>query len=332
MVSVGPVFRLQARTVRDQATALGKRARVLLEGEEVEADTKIIDYMRDPLTHMVRNAIDHGIEPPQVRAAAGKDPRGTVTLRALHEAGSVVFEVTDDGAGLDRTAILEQARKRGLAPDEPLCDEEVLGLILEPGLSTAGRVTALSGRGVGLDVVRRQVDALRGSLTVESRPGRGTTIRACLPLTVAMIPGFGVGVAGETYIVPLEWVVETLELPPAARFRHRNGRGVVNLRGQALPYVRLRSLLELGDGAPDREHVLVVSSGGRRTGLAVDVLHGETQTVIKPLGRALRGTPGIAGSAILGSGEVGLILDVPALLKEAGHDANVGIGDRAKGK
>jgi two-component system, chemotaxis family, sensor kinase CheA len=332
MVSVGPMFRHHARMVRDQAAALGKRVRLVLEGEDVEADTKIVEYMRDPLTHMVRNALDHGIEAPREREAAGKDACGTVTLRARHETGNVVFEVSDDGAGLDRAAILARARQRGLvAAEESLTDDQAFALALEPGFSTAETVTALSGRGVGLDVVRRHVDALRGVLSVESERGRGTTLRACLPLTVAIISGFGVGVGVETYIVPLEWVVETLELPRGAgRRERRDGRGVVSLRGEPLPYVRLRSLFGLEGAVPGREHVVVVSHGGCRAGLAVDLLHGESQTVIKPLGRLLHGLPGIAGSAVLGDGRVALILDVPALLKEVVREAHDGEGLRVE--
>ena len=322
MVSVGPVFRACTRTVRDQAGSLGKRARLLLEGEDVEVDTKIIEHIHEPLIHMIRNALDHGIEAPAEREAKGKDPCGSITLRARHETGSVVFEVVDDGAGLDRERILGRARQRGLlGAQESLDDDEVLRLVLRPGFSTSENVTDLSGRGVGLDVVQRHVDALRGALTIDSRPGEGTTITARVPLTLAIIPGFGVGTADETFVVPLDSVVETLALRREEAGRNRgDGKGVINLRGEPLPYVRLRSLFGLGDGAPQREQVLVVRHEGGRAGLVVDVLYGESQTVIKPLGRLFQGLPGIAGSAILGSGKVALILDVPALFREAAGD------------
>jgi two-component system chemotaxis sensor kinase CheA len=227
--------------------------------------------------------------------------------------------VQDDGAGLDRDRILGRARQRGLltGSDAPT-DAQLNRLVLETGFSTAETVTDMSGRGVGLDVVRRHVDGLRGALSIESCPGESTTVTARVPLTLAIIPGFGVGLGSETYVVPMETVVETLELQHDGTERgEADGRGVINLRGEPLPYVRLRSLFGVDAGAPPREQVLVVHHDGMRAGLAVDVLHGESQTVIKPLGRLFQGLPGIAGSAILGNGRVALILDVPALLRRA---------------
>jgi two-component system chemotaxis sensor kinase CheA len=319
MVSVGPMFRRHARTLRDQAAAHGKQVRLVLEGDDVEVDTKVIEHIADPLTHMVRNAVDHGIEAPEQRSLEGKDPCGTVTLRARYETGSVVLEVADDGAGLDRERILERARARGLVGSgEDLDDGQVQRLILEPGFSTAQTVTDLSGRGVGLDVVRRNVEALRGSLSVQSSPGAGTTVSARLPLTLAIIPGFGVGVGGEDYIVPLESVLETVELPrEKGTGVGSSGHGVMNLRGEPLPCVSLRELLNGRGEASERQQVVVVLHGDGRAGLVVDALHGETQTVTKPLGGLFRGLPGIAGSSIMGDGRVALILDVATLLREA---------------
>ncbi len=324
MVPVGPTFRQYVRTVRDMAATTGKSVRIHIEGEDVEVDTRVIEHLRDPLTHMVRNAVDHGIELPHVRQARGKDPCGRVTLRAHHEAGSIVIQVADDGTGLDRERIVERARSQGIvAEPEKLADSEIYQLVFEPGFSTAETVTDLSGRGVGMDVVRRNVEALRGSVGIDSRPGLGTTITVRLPLTLAIIEGFGVGVGDETYVIPLEAVLECVELP-AEEQRQSNGRGVIYLRGRALPYLRLRRLFALGGLAPPRENIVVVQYGGGQAGIAVDVLYGASQTVIKPLGELFQGLPGIAGSTILGNGRVALILDVPSLLREAvGRQAHV---------
>ena len=317
MVPMGPMFRQYVRTVRDMAAATGKSVRLHLEGGEVEVDTRVIEHLRDPLTHMIRNAVDHGIEPPHVRTAREKDPCGRVALRAFHEAGSIVIQVADDGAGLDRERIVERARSLGIvAEPEKLPDADIYALIFEAGFSTAETVTDLSGRGVGMDVVRRNVDALRGSVAVDSRPGEGTTITIRLPLTLAIIEGFGVGVGDETFVIPMEAVLECVELP--AQERHQSdGRGVISLRGRALPYLRLRKLFALEGVAPSRENVVVVQHGGGQAGIAVDALYGASQAVIKPLGELFEGLPGIAGSTILGNGRVALILDVPSLLREA---------------
>ena len=315
MVPVGPAFRAYARSVRDVAAAHGKQARLVVEGDDVEVDTSIIEHLRDALTHLVRNALDHGIEPPALRKARGKDPCGTVRLRAFREAGNIVIELSDDGGGLDRARIAERARARGRAEGpERASDAEMHRLIFEPGFSTADRVTELSGRGVGMDVVRRNVEALRGSVTVASREGQGTTFTIRLPLTLAIIDGFGTIAGGETYVVPTEAVIECLELPRSEA--GRDGRAVINLRGEPLPCLRLRDHFALPGRSVGRENVVVVRHEGGRAGLVVDGLLGERQTVIKPLGPLFRALPGIAGSAILGSGRVALILDVPGLLRQ----------------
>ena len=317
MVPLGPLFRQYVRTVRDVAAAHGRQARLVIEGEDVEVDTTVVQHIHDPITHMIRNALDHGIESPEVRTGKGKDPCGSVTLRAYREAGSIVIQLTDDGAGLDRERILARARARGRVTDpEMLTDHEIHRLVLEPGFSTAREITDLSGRGIGLDVVRRNVERLRGSVGIESRQGEGTTITLRLPLTLAIIAGFAVGVGSETYVIPLDTVVECLELPRTGR-PHADGRGVLNVRGQALPYLRLRDVFALPGSPKGREQVVVVRHDGGHVGLAVDALGGESQTVIKPLGPLFQGLPGIAGSAILGSGRVALILDVEALLRQA---------------
>ena len=318
MVPLGPTFRQFFRTVRDVATAGRKLVHLELEGEDVDVDTNVIEHLRDPLTHLVRNAVDHGIEPPDVRRALGKDPTGRVRLQARHEGGSIVIQVQDDGAGLDRARIIARARAHGDHRDlESMPDGELFRLILEPGFSTAERVTEYSGRGVGMDVVKRNVERLRGSIGVDGRPGAGTTITLRLPLTLAIIRGFSVGVGDDTYVVPLDSVVECLEFPAAAG---RAGRGVLSLRGRPLPYLRLRDHFRCAGDAPERENVLVLRYYDQQVCLVVDRLLGESQTVIKPLARVLGDLAGLSGSAILGSGRVALILEVDTLLREALKD------------
>jgi len=316
MVPLGPVLRPYLRTVRDLAHAHGRLCRVALEGEEVEVDTSVVESLRDALTHLVRNAVDHGIEAPDARRRAGKDPCGTVTLAARHEGGSIVLRVADDGAGLDRARIAARAREREPAAEpERLGDAELLRLLSEPGFSTAPEVTDLSGRGVGLDVVRRRVEALRGSLAIESAAGHGAAFTLRLPLSLALVDGFAFDAAGETFIVPLEAVVECMELP---RARHEGvGEGVASLRGAPLPYLRIRDALGLPGEPPRRESMVVVRHERGPAGIVVDTLLGATQRVVKPLGPALDGVAGFSGSTILGNGRVGLILDVAVLVRRA---------------
>ena len=317
MVPIGPSFHQHVRTVRDVATAQGKHARLVVEGEDVEVDTAVVEYVRDPLTHMVRNALDHGIESPEARRAAGKDPVGRLLLRAYHEAGAMVIQVSDDGGGLDRRRIAEKAVAMGLASESArLSEEDLARVVFEPGFSTAEKVTEISGRGVGMDVVRRNVEALRGSVAIESEPGQGTTVTIRVPLTLAIIQGFKVGIGEESYILPLDAVVECLELP-AEETAAGTACGVVNLRGKPLPYLRLRDHFALDGERPSRENVVVVQHGAQTAGVVVDALHGESSTVIKPLGTMFKGIPGVAGSSILGNGRVALILDVAGLLREA---------------
>jgi two-component system, chemotaxis family, sensor kinase CheA len=316
MVPVGPIFHRFARSVRDTARKSGKLARMLIVGEGVEVDTTILEQIHDPLMHMIRNSVDHGLESPEVRRAAGKDPSGKIVLKAFHDSGSIVIEISDDGAGLDHESILQHARKRGIIPEGArLSETEIHNLIFQPGFSTADKVSELSGRGVGLDVVRRNVNALSGAIHVASQKGQGTTFTIRLPLTLAIIDGFAVRVGTETYVIPLGSVQECLELP---REKHRAEEGgVINLRGEALPYVRLRDLFGCGGKTAEREKIIVVEYQGGRAGLAADELLGEQQAVIKPLGRLFQGIPGVSGSTILGNGRVALILDVPALCGEA---------------
>jgi len=313
MTPIGEVFNRFPRVVRDLARELGKDIELVIRGAEAELDKSMVEKIGDPLMHLVRNALDHGIESPERRAAAGKPARGRVELRAFHESGSIVIEVADDGGGLDARRILAKAVERGLvAADAVLSEAEIHRLVLAPGFSTAAELTSLSGRGVGMDVVKSSVDALRGTLDIHSAPGCGTTMRLCLPLTLAIIDGFQVGVAGATFILPLDAVVECIELPADA-----GAAGYLDLRGQVLPFLRLRALFALEGAPPPRQNVVVVRFGGRQAGIAVDHLLGECQAVIKPLGPLFERVAGIAGSTILGSGEVALILDVPQLVQRA---------------
>jgi two-component system chemotaxis sensor kinase CheA len=314
MVPLGPTLRACHRTVRDLARKQGKQVQLVIEGHDVEVDTSIAEQMRDPLTHMIRNAVDHGIELPPERVTAGKPATGTITLRALHRAGSVVIELVDDGRGLDRARIAAKAEALGVATGA-LTDEQLLALIFEPGFSTAAEVTAVSGRGVGMDIVRRHIRGLRGTIDTASTPGSGTRFTVQLPLTVAIIDGFRVRAAGGVYVLPLEAVEECLD---SRGVRTRPGEtsqdGVLNLRGAPVPFARLRDVLGLPGKPAQRESVVVVRHGERRVGLVVDVLEGDCPAVIKPLTGVLQQLPGIAGSTILGDGRVALILDVPQLI------------------
>lgn len=322
MVPVGPTFRQFQRIVRDTARALGKEAELHIEGVDVEVDMTVIEHLRDPLIHMIRNSVGHGIESPAARRSANKPAAGTLVLRSFREAGTIVIELSDDGGGIDRDRVLRRARERGLVSDnETLTEAQVAELIFHPGFSTADAVTDLSGRGVGLDVVRRNIDAIHGSVSVESEPRRGTTFRIRLPLTLAIVDGLGVGVAGESFVIPMEAVVEALRLPAGAAGRER-ATGVLTHRGESIPFVRLRERFVLGeamdrgmDRGIERENVVVVRYGRGRAGLVVDELHGECHTVVKPLPKALRGIPGLSGSAILPNGRIAFIVDVPGLLQ-----------------
>lgn len=314
MVPVQPLFQQFHRHVHDLAQKHGKTARLVIEGSDVEIDTTVVDHLRDPILHMIRNAIDHGLETCEQRIAQGKPGFGTITLRASHELGSILIEIADDGAGFNRERILEKASALGIsASSRNLSNEEIHNLVFEAGLSTAKQVTDLSGRGIGMDVVKRNVERLRGSITIKSRPGHGTTITLRLPLTLAIINGFAVRAGEEEFILPLDSVVECLELPA----EHNAGKtgGVINLRGKAVPYIRLRELFAVPGRPPRQENVVIVEHAGFRAGFAADVLLGEQQTVIKPLGSLFRHTQGIFGSTIMGDGRAALILDVPSLCR-----------------
>jgi len=319
LVPVGPSLRHFHRVVRDLAASQGKRAMLVLEGEYVEVDTTVIEHLKDPITHMIRNAIDHGLEEPRLRIARGKNVAGTIRITALHQSGGITFRISDDGAGLNETGIAERARVLGFDP-ERLTRQELWNLTLRPGFSTAAEVTDLSGRGVGMDVVRRNVESLRGTLTIDSQPGAGTTIDIRLPLTVAVIDGFAVGVGDETYVIPIDTIVECTEMPENPE---RLSTGVIDLRGTPLPFLRIQSIFGLEAGAEKRENVVVVEHEQGRAGIVVDKLFGSSQVVMKPMGRFLRQVPGVAGSSILGNGRVALILDVQEIIRRAA-DAHIG--------
>ncbi|MET3131610.1 two-component system chemotaxis sensor kinase CheA [Oxalobacteraceae bacterium GrIS 1.11] len=308
MVKIGATFNRFQRVVHDVSREIGKDIRLAVSGEDTELDKTVVEKIADPLTHLVRNAIDHGIEPAALREARGKPAQGSVTLNAYHDSGSIVIEVSDDGGGLKRDRILEKAIERGLVePGRSLSDKEIYGLIFEPGFSTAEQVTNLSGRGVGMDVVKRNITALRGSVGVSSEEGVGTTVTVRLPLTLAIINGFQVGLGKSVFVIPMDMIEECVE------FSAETGRDYINLRGQVLPFVRLRELFAVDGAAGRRESIVVVRYGGKKAGLVVDSLLGEFQTVIKPLGKLFNQVKCISGSSILGSGEVALILDIGAL-------------------
>ena len=268
--------------------------------------------------HLVRNALDHGLETPEQRLAAGKPAQGTLTISACHESGSILIGIHDDGRGIDRERVLQRAWERGLVEQGVTPpDADILKLIFEAGFSTAEKVTNLSGRGVGMDVVRRNIEALRGSVTISSEAGQGSHIDLRLPLTLAIIDGFLIAVGPSKFIFPLDAVVEVIENRVTETALDTNGRSVVELRGQVLPVVSLRSLYALDSPEPERCSVVVIQSGGRRYGVMVDQLLGQHQTVIKPLGRMFRSLRGMSGSSILGNGEVALIFDVGSLCQLA---------------
>jgi two-component system chemotaxis sensor kinase CheA len=316
MIPIGDTFNRFRRVVRDVSQELGKDIDLIISGAETELDKTVVEKIGDPLMHLLRNAMDHGIESAQARAAAGKPLKGHLHLNAYHDSGSIVLEIADDGAGLNRDRILEKALERGLiAPGTNLTDQEIYNLIFEPGFSTAQAVTNLSGRGVGMDVVKRNITLLRGTVDLDSKPGEGTVVRIRLPLTLAIINGFLVGIGPSTYVIPLDMVQECIELGEADRKLSRE-QGYLDLRGEVLPLVYLRDHFHHGGPVARRQNVVVVRYAEHKAGLVVDDLLGEFQTVIKPLGKLFGALRGISGSTILGSGAVALILDIPALLSQ----------------
>ncbi len=315
MVPMDSVFSRYPRLIRDVGAKLGKQVRLTTYGKETELDKGLIERIVDPLTHLVRNSLDHGIEPPQQRRAAGKDETGELLLSAQHLGGNIVIEVSDDGAGLNREKILAKARLQGLAVHDAMSDEEVWQLIFAPGFSTAEQVTDISGRGVGMDVVRRNIQEMGGHVEIASRAGQGTTTRIVLPLTLAILNGMSVRVGREVYILPLNYVVESLQ-PADADLHAISGDGqVMRVRGEYLRLIRLHRVFQVPDAKTDPAQgiVVIVQAGDARFALLVDELVGQHQVVVKNLETNYRRVPGISAATILGDGSVALIVDVAAM-------------------
>lgn len=313
MVEIGETFLRFQRLIRDASQELGKSIVLKIEGAETELDKSVVERISEPLTHLVRNAVDHGVESVAERELQGKPAHGTIRLNAYHESGSVVIEVHDDGKGLDAERIRQKAITKGLIDEhEVLDDASLYQLIFEPGFSTADKVSNLSGRGVGMDVVRRNVEALRGTIELESQPGLGCCVRIRLPLTLAIIDGFLVSVGDTPLVIPLDMVTECLESEQHSQALTYDYR---ELRGRPLPLINLRRHFDIEGAKAKRENIVVVSHGKHQLGLVVDHLLGEQQIVIKPLGSIFSQLRDISGSSILGSGQVALILDVPGMLQ-----------------
>jgi two-component system chemotaxis sensor kinase CheA len=308
-----------ARLVRDLSRQFGKQVDMETQGDEIELDRTIVEELADPLMHMVRNALDHGIETPEERRSAGKSPSARVLLRAQHRAGQVVIEIADDGRGLNRDRILEKAIQRNLiSSGDGLSDNEIYNLIFEPGFSTAAKVTNVSGRGVGMDVVRRHIEKLRGRIEIRSTPGQGASFQLKLPLTLAIIDGLVVAVGQERYIVPLFAVREMFRPKPDTVWTVQQRAEMALVRGSLLPVVRLYRSFGVTPRTEDPlDSVLIVAEvEGQRFCVLVDALIGKQEVVIKALGDTFKKVQGIAGGAILGDGKVGLILDLERLFKE----------------
>ncbi len=317
MLPIGGTFTKFRRLVRDLGAELGKDVILVSEGGETELDKTVIDQLNDPLVHLVRNSIGHGIESPAVRKAIGKSAKGRITLSAKHSGANVVLTVADDGAGLDVERIRAKAIEKGMISDHAeLTEREVHALIFEPGFSTATEVSNVSGRGVGMDVVRQAIDALRGSIEVISEAGKGTTFSVKLPLTLAIIDGLLIDIAADHYVLPLSSVEECIELT-RDESEQTHGRNLVKIRGEIVPYVRLRDEFRINGQRPDIEQIVIANLGGFRVGFVVDHVVGEHQTVIKNLGRMYQDVDGISGATILGDGRVALILDLPQLAGRA---------------
>ncbi|GAB3526558.1 chemotaxis protein CheA [Photobacterium alginatilyticum] len=314
MIPIDETFKRFHRVVREISRDLDKDIRLMIEGGETELDKGVVEKINDPLMHLVRNAIDHGIEAKEDRLAKGKPATGTVILRAYYDSGSIVIEVCDDGGGIDPVKVRAKAVENGLiSAEQPMSEKEILRLILEAGLTTKTAVSDLSGRGVGMDVVKRNIEALQGSIEVESRLGEGSLLRLRLPLTLSIIDGFAVGVGVSSYVIPLDAVVECIEYSE----QHSKNGNYVNLRGEILPFINLRQRFKESHIDVKQRNIVVVQSGEQKAGFVVDQLQGELQTVIKPLSKIFSHLSGISGSTILGSGEVAMILDVPALIRDA---------------
>ena len=317
MLPIGTIFAKFKRLVRDLSTELGKEVNFATSGEETELDKTVIDKLGDPLVHLIRNSIDHGIESPDARKAAGKPAEGTIRLTAEHSGANVLISVSDDGAGLDTEAIRSRAIEKGLiSPDAAMSEKDLFELILTPGFSTAKSISKVSGRGVGMDVVTSSIESFGGTVEIASVRGRGTTITLKLPLTLAIIDGLLVTISDEFFVIPLNAVVECIELSDEDR-RHTHGRNLARVREEIVPYIPLREAFALGGGKPSIEQVVVTEVGERRIGFVVDKVVGQHQTVIKNMGKFLRHVDGVSGATIMGDGTVALILDINKITQQS---------------
>ena len=332
MLPVSGVFQKMARMARDVGRRAGKQVRVVLSGEQTEMDRSMVEQISDPLVHMIRNSIDHGIEPPDLRRKVGKPEEGKVRLSACHEGGHVVIEIADDGRGLNREAILKKAIAQGLIKaTDTLPEDEINALIFAPGFSTAEKVTDISGRGVGMDVVRRNIDAMRGRVTIKSVPGQGTTFKITLPLTLAIIDGMLVACGKERYIIPTLSIVESIQPEPAMLVTQGASNEMLNMRGNILPLLRMDRLLGAQNAIQDPSQglVVIIEGSGRRVGLLVDEVIAQQQVVIKSMGEGVGDVPFVSGAAILSDGRVGLIVNVEgivSLIAERRHRGFAGEG------
>jgi two-component system, chemotaxis family, sensor kinase CheA len=315
MMPIGSTFSRFQRLVRDLSAELGKEVDFITEGAETELDKTVIDQLGDPLVHLIRNSLDHGLELPDERVQKGKPGRGRLKLSAAHEGAHVVITIRDDGRGLNGPALRAKAEAKGLiSPDAHLTEQETFDLVFLPGLSTARAVTNLSGRGVGLDVVKRTIDDLRGSISLSSVPGQGITTRLTLPLTLAIVDGLLVEVDGDRFIIPMASVLENVELTRAER-QAKNGRNLINVRGELVPYVRLRELFDARGPELAFEKIVIVAFNGQRLGLVVDHVLGSHQTVIQALGRFYRNVELFSGTTIMGDGRVAIIVDLAGVVR-----------------
>jgi len=323
MLPIGTTFSKFKRLVRDLSSELGKDIVLVTEGAETELDKTVIERLDDPLVHLIRNSIDHGIELPEERMTANKPKSGTIRLSAAHKGANVIITVKDDGKGLDAEAIKSRAVERGLIEtDAEMSESEIFDLIFAPGFSMAESVTSVSGRGVGMDVVKREIDALRGTIEITSEKAKGTTITLALPLTLAIIDGLLVEICEDPFVLPLALVEECVELTKAD-VTNSHGRHMIPVRGELIPYVRLSEMFDVTGDKPSTEHIVIVHNDDHRIGIVVDKVIGEHQTVIKSLGKMYKDAEGISGATIMGDGRVALIVDVPKILRCAEREEMV---------
>ncbi len=321
MIPMSIVFSRFPRMLRDLAGKLGKKVDFVTQGEATELDKGLVEKITDPLTHLVRNSCDHGVEMPAERLSAGKSETGTITLSASHQGGSIVIEVRDDGRGLSRPKILAKARERGLDVSDQMSDAEVWQLIFAPGFSTAAVVTDVSGRGVGMDVVKRNIAALNGTVEIDSAEGYGMKVSVRLPLTLAIMDGMSVGVGDEVYILPLSSVVESFQVKADAVSTVGQGSQLVKVRDEYMPVIELEKVFQIPrfDFERSSDIMVVVEAEGSRVALLVDELLGQQQVVVKNLESNYRKVPNVSGATILGDGKVALILDTGALVRRSRH-------------